>query len=146
MASPGDIHKLFVQAWNKRDFATFRKLLAADYSYVGADGKELKGPDAGVAAAKGFAEIFPDAQTKIISMYDSGNVSVGEFITTGTQENAFMGIPATSKSVMIQRCNIITVSNDLISSEHDYTNLLSVLLQIGATVAPPPPPQPAPQP
>jgi len=138
MATPGDIHKLFVQAWNARDFVTFRKLLAADYSYIGADGKELKGPDAGVAAAQGFAAVFPDAQTKIISMYDSGYVSVGEFITTGTQTNAFMGIPATNKSITVQRCNIITVSNGLITSEHDYTNLLSVLLQIGAKVVPGP--------
>jgi len=137
MATPNEVHSQFVEAWNKRDFTTFGKLLATDYSYVGADGKEVKGSQAGLAAAQGFAAVFPDAQTKILSLYQDGETSVGEFQTTGTQKAAFMGLPVTNKVVTITRCNIIKVRSGLIYSEHDYMNMLSVLLQLGASVQPP---------
>ena len=137
MASARDIHQQFVAAFNNRDFTTFQNMLAPDYVYVGADGQELKGPQAGVAAAQGFLAIFPDAQSKILSLYEDDNTSVGEFQTTGTQKNAFMGIPATNKSVTTAHCNIIRIRNGLIYSEHDYTNMLAILLQLGASVQPP---------
>jgi steroid delta-isomerase-like uncharacterized protein len=137
MASANDLHRQFVEVWNKRDFVTFKSLLAANYSYVGADGTEASGVQAGMNAAQGFVAIFPDAQTKILSLYGVGDTSVGEFLTTGTQTNSFMGIPATNKVVAVQRCNIIRVRDGLIYSEHDYMNMLSVLLQIGASIQPP---------
>ena len=137
MASPKQVHQQFVEAWNNRDFTAFRNLLAENYTYTGADGKEVPGPDAGVAAAQGFATIFPDANTKILSLYEEGETSIGEFLTTGTQKVAFMGLPPTNKVVSVTRCNLIKVYGGRIYVEHDYMNMLSVLMQLGASIQPP---------
>jgi steroid delta-isomerase-like uncharacterized protein len=136
MAQPNDVHRQFVEAWNKRDFVTFKSLLADSYSYTGADGTEANGVHTVVNAAQRFVAIFPDAQTKILSLYEDGDTSIGEFLTTGMQKDSFMGMPATNKTVTVQRCNIIKVRDGRIYREHDYMNMLSVLLQIGASIHP----------
>jgi steroid delta-isomerase-like uncharacterized protein len=136
LAQPSDLHRQFVQAWNQRDFNTFRALLHPDYAYTDCDGKVTPGPDAGVAAAQALLVAFPDAQTQITSMHTSGDLSLGEFVTKGTQTGVLNGIPASGKSVVVVRCNIIEVKDKLIFREREYMDMLGVLVQIGAVQAP----------
>ena len=135
MASPSEIHKQFVDAFNKRDFAAFRNLLHPDYTYT-SDGQVKQGPDAGVATAQGLLVAFPDAATQINVMREAGELSYGEFLTQGTQTGELMGIPASGKKVALFRCNVIEVCDNLIYRERDYSDMMSVLIQIGAMKAP----------
>lgn len=136
MQSPEDVHRAFVTAWNQRDWTTFRALLHPDYTYTGADGKTIAGPDAGLAAGQMFAAAFPNAQTNIVMIHRSDSTSVGEFVTSGDQTGAFAGIPPTGRHVTLARCNIIDVRDGLVYRERDYTNLLSVMIQLGVIPAP----------
>lgn len=136
MASPSDIHKQFVDAWNKRDWVTFRNLLHPEYTYTPSFGQEQQGPDAGVAAAKAVLPAFSDAQTQINILRASGETSYGEFLTQGTQTGPFMGVPASGKKIALRRCNVIEIRDDLIYRERDYTDMMSLMVQIGAIKPP----------
>ena len=136
MAQPSDLHRRFVEAWNKRDFTTFRALLHPDYTYTDCDGKVVPGPDAGVAAAQALLKAFPDAQTQIAFMSTAGDLSYGEFVSKGTQTGPLNNIPASGKSVVVVRCNVIQEKDKLIYREREYMNMLGVLVQIGAVSAP----------
>ena len=60
MSSPATIHREFADAWNRRDWNTFRNLLHPHYSYTGGDGKEMTGgPDIGLGIAQMYASAFP---------------------------------------------------------------------------------------
>jgi steroid delta-isomerase-like uncharacterized protein len=136
MAQPSDLHRQFVEAWNKRDFTTFRALLHPEYTYTDCDGKVSSGPDTGVAAAQALLTAFPDAQTQIVTLSTAGDLSYGEFVTKGTQTGPLTGIPASGKSVVVVRCNVIEVKDKLIYREREYMDMLGVLVQIGAVRAP----------
>ncbi len=136
MASANEIHREFVAAWNARDFDKFKSMLDPEYTYTGSDGKTIPGPDSGVAAAKVFASAFPDAQTEIKEMHGSGETSIGEFLTAGTQTGPMMGIPPTGKKVSVNRCNIIQIRGDKIYREREYMDMMTVLVELGIVTPP----------
>src|SRR5690242_21518997 len=62
MSSAETIHREVADAWNRRDWNTYRNLLHPHYSYTGGDGKEMTGgPDTGLGVAQMYASAFPDA-------------------------------------------------------------------------------------
>ncbi len=138
MAS-ASIQEKLVDCWNHRDFDSYKRLLHSEYSYVGTDGKVLKGgPQTGVDVAKMYAAAFPDAVLTITKVVTSGDTLVCEMVGRGTHGGNFMGIPATHKPVEVFVCNIVTLKDGKVLKEREYMDAAHVLRQIGAIIQPPP--------
>ena len=86
MANASDIHRQILDAWNRRDWDTYRSLLHSEYRYTGPDGKEHIGPEAGVNIGKMYATAFPDGKVEVTNVLGSGNNAFCEFVARGTHK------------------------------------------------------------
>jgi len=137
MATQVNVHHQMAEAWNRRDFDAYRKLIHPEYSYTGPDGKEITGgPDVAVGVAQLYAKAFPDATLEVRRAYEHGDVSVAEMFAKGTHGGDLMGVPATGKPVEITICNVVELREGKIYREREYMDMFSMLLQIGA-ISPP---------
>ncbi len=136
MANPSEIHSELLDAWNRRDWDKMRNLFHDDYTYTGADGKELVGPEAGIEVARSYAEAFPDGKTEITNLCVSGNTAVAEFVARGTHQGELMGVAPTGKPIEVRVCNVMEIRDGKVYREREYLDTMTILVQIGA--APPP--------
>jgi len=49
MPSPEDVAREYLEAWNRRDWDSFKGVLDSQYTYTGGDGQTQTGPEAGLA-------------------------------------------------------------------------------------------------
>ena len=131
MASAAQIHQQMMNAWNARDFDTMRSLLHPDYTYTGGDGKEVSGPDAGIAIARMYAASFPDGRVEVRRVYTQGDTAVAEFVARGRHGGELMGIAPTGKAVEIHICNIMELRDGKVYREREYFDMLTMLTQLG---------------
>ena len=132
MADTAALHRDMFQSVNDRDFKKLRDLYHAEYTYMGGDGAEQKGADAGVAVAETYTSAFPDVTLEIRNQYTSGDdVSIIEFTARGTHEGQLEDIPPTGKKVEIFVCNIIEARDGKILREREYFDQMSMLQQLG---------------
>ena len=136
MANVSDIHRQILDAWNRRDWDTFRSLLHPDYSYVGPDGKEQNGPEAGLSVAKMYANAFPDGKAEVKNTFVTGSTAVCEFVARGTQKGELKGIKPTGRRVDINICNVIELRDGKIYREREYMDMLTMMVQLGVVQPP----------
>ena len=137
MSSPATIHREFADAWNRRDWNTFRNLLHPHYSYTGGDGKEMTGgPDIGLGIAQMYASAFPDATLEIREVYVQGNTAIAEMVARGTHKGDLMGIPATNRIAEITICNVVEVRDGRLYREREYMDMLHMFAQLGVISLP----------
>jgi steroid delta-isomerase-like uncharacterized protein len=89
--------------------------------------------------AKLFAE-FPDMKFAVSRTFTKGNVVVAEWVSTGTNTGDFTGpmaMKATNKSVGFQGASILWYGDDgLISKEHVYFDMGTIMAQLGVAKMP----------
>ena len=73
MTSPADVAREYLEAWNRRDWETFRGVLDDQYTYTGGDGQLQRGPEAGLAVGQMFATAFPDGHIEIQHLHAAGD-------------------------------------------------------------------------
>jgi len=134
--SAKDVARASIEAWNKRDFSRMRELMHADYSYTGGDGKELKGADAGMEVAQGYATAFPDGRIEVTSIKEAGDTAIVEFVARGTHKGDLMGIAPTGKSIDIRVCNVMDIRDGKIHKEREYFDALTMMAQLGVVKDP----------
>ena len=135
MASPADIAREYLEAWNRRDWETFGGVLDDQYTYTGGDGELQRGPEAGLAVGQMFATAFPDGHIEIQHLHAAGDTAIMEFIGRGTHTGDLMGIAPTGRQMTINVCTILTVRNDKIVSEREYMDMLTMMQQLGVAPA-----------
>ena len=135
MTSPADVAREYLEAWNRRDWETFRGVLDDQYTYTGGDGQLQRGPEAGLAVGQMFATAFPDGHIEIQHLHAAGDTAIMEFIGRGTHNGDLMGIPPTGREMSINVCTILTVRNDKIVSEREYMDMLTMMQQLGVAPA-----------
>jgi steroid delta-isomerase-like uncharacterized protein len=131
MSSAAQIHQQMVNAWNARDYDTMQSLLHPDYTYTGGDGKEMRGPEAGMAIARMYAAAFPDGRIEVQRVYTQGDTAVAEFVARGTHGGELMGIAPTGRAVEINICNVMELRDGKIHREREYFDMLTMLTQLG---------------
>jgi steroid delta-isomerase-like uncharacterized protein len=136
MANPSDMQREMLEAWNSRDFDKMRSMAPPQYTYMGADGKEYVGPDAGIEIARMYAAAFPDGRIEVRRIHTAGDVSIAECVARGTHKGELMGVAPTGKPVEILLCNVMEVRGGKIYREREYMDMLALLSQIGAVTAP----------
>ncbi len=136
MSTASNIHKEVLDAWNRRDFQVMRNLYHAQYTYTGGDGKEIRGPDAGVDVARMYANAFPDGKVEIRNVFVQGDTAVCEFRAHGTHKGEFLGIRPTGKRIEINVCNVIELREGKIYREREYMDTATMLTQLGVNQIP----------
>ena len=138
MSDPAAIARDYLESFNNRDWDKMRSLFHPQYSYTGGDGQKQQGPEAGVAIAQMFSGAMSDAKIKIDRIHASGDTAVTEFTGSGTQDGAFMGIPASGRKVSMPVCNVIEIRDGKIYAEREYMDAAHLFQQMGATAIPQP--------
>jgi len=136
MANVSDIHRQILDAWNRRDWDSFRGLLHPEYRYIGPDGKELVGPEAGLNLAKMYANAFPDGKLEAKNVFGTGETAVCEFVARGTHRGELKGIKPTGRRVEINVCNVIELRDGKCYREREYMDMLTMMVQIGVVQPP----------
>jgi len=134
--STKDIVKEYLEAWNNREFDRMRDLMHPDYTYTGGDGREQKGPEAGLAVSRMFASAFPDGRTNVVNIKESGDTVLVEKIGRGTHRGDLMGMAATGRSVAIPVCEVFEVRDGKIYREREYLDMATMMTQLGVTRVP----------
>ncbi len=82
---------------------------------------------------------FPDLHMAVEDVFASGEKAVARVRYTGTNQGAFMGMPATGKSVDIQLIDIFGFGDDGRVREHwGVIDLMAMMQQLGVVPAGPP--------
>jgi len=136
MAKVSDIHRQILDAWNRRDWETFHTLLHPEYRYIGPDGKELVGPEAGLNLAKMYANAFPDGKLEVKNVVGSGETAVCEFVVRGTHKGDLRGIKPTNRRAEINICNVIELRDGKVYREREYMDMLTMMVQLGVVQPP----------
>ena len=74
---------------------------------------------------------FPDLKAELISMASKGDITFAHFHMTGTNTGAFMGMPATGKSVDIEGVDIMRFENGLAVEHWGYVEEMKMMQQLG---------------
>lgn len=120
MLTPETMHREFIGAYNRRDFAAMKTLLDEDYVYVSGDGKAARGIEAGLQNAYLYATAFPDAVIEVARVFQFGNTAVAELVARGTHLGNLHGMPPTKKKVEIVMCNVMELRDGKIHREREY--------------------------
>ena len=82
---------------------------------------------------------FPDLRMEVEDVFASGAKVVARVRYTGTNRGAFMGMPATGKSVDVQLIDMFLFGDDGLVREHwRVMDALATMQQLGAVPAGPP--------
>ncbi len=136
MSDPATIAREYLEAWNRRDWETFRGVLHAGYSYTGGDGQTQKGPEAGLAVGQMFANAFTDGKIELRKISVAGDIAVVEFIARGTHDGDLMGIAPTGRQMELPVCTVLEVRDGKILAEREYMDMLHLMQQLGVAPAP----------
>jgi steroid delta-isomerase-like uncharacterized protein len=82
---------------------------------------------------------FPDMRMDVKDLIASGDKAVARLRVSGTHKGAFMGIPATGKSVSVNLIDITRFGDDGLAREHwGVVDQLALMQQLGVIPAAPP--------
>jgi steroid delta-isomerase-like uncharacterized protein len=124
---------------NAGDVEGFGRLMADDF----VDHEELPGlaatKDGVLAFFRTQLAAFPDMRMDVQDIVASGDKVVARVRYTGTNHGAFMGAPATGKSVDVQLIDIFRFGEDGLAHEHwGVMDQLTMMQQLGMVPAGPP--------
>lgn len=135
-----DVARQSVEAFNAGDWDRARALHAED---VAADElatqSRTEGIEALLESEQGWKRAFPDATGTITSAIESGDNAVLEITWSGTQSGPLATpegeLPPSDRHVEVRACQVFTVQGDRITESRHYFDLMTLLMQIGATQA-----------
>ncbi len=124
---------------NAGDIDEFARHLADDF----VEHEETPGLAPTKDGVKAFFQMqlaaFPDLRMEIEDVVANGDKVVGRVRYTATNRGAFMGMPATGKSVDVQLIDIFRFGDDGLVHEHwGVMDALAMMQQLGAVPAGPP--------
>ena len=135
MGSPADVAREYLEAWNRRDWKTFREVLDDEVTYTGGDGQLQRGPEASMAVGQMFATALPNGRIDIREVHSAGDTAIVEFTGSGTHTGDLMGIAPTGRQMSINVCTVLTVRGGKIVSEREYMDMAHIMRQLGVMPA-----------
>jgi steroid delta-isomerase-like uncharacterized protein len=127
--------------WNAHDVSLFGDLIAEDYVHHWGIGEDVTGRDAFVASVAAFVTAFPDLSFTVNEVFLADDVVIHLWTATGTQKEAFGGIPPSDITVTWTGINVSRVECGVIVEGWGEADHFSRLQQQGAimTLATPEP-------
>jgi steroid delta-isomerase-like uncharacterized protein len=127
----------YTDAWNDHDPDAVVAQFASDGTYVD---PSLDDPLSRAEVADFVAETvaaFPDVrftERRVTTAESSENlVLTAEWTMTGTHEGSFQGLPPTGETVEIEGVDIVTITDEGITSITGYFDQSAVMAQLGLT-------------
>ncbi|MFM0169865.1 ester cyclase [Paraburkholderia sediminicola] len=108
---PKQIATQWYEAFASHDAELLEKILAPNWIDIPSPPAVPHGPEAAKAAMAMLISAFPDFDIKIEDIVQEGNKVVVRSNITGTQRQAFAGLPATGRSMKIQAVDIHEINN-----------------------------------
>jgi steroid delta-isomerase-like uncharacterized protein len=124
-----ELIRRYVDTWNSGDLEALSQFWAPDmqhhtrsrsYDYEGV--KQI---------VTDFAEAFPDLHFELEDIVGEGDRVVTRMRATGTHSNAYMGVPATYRSIDCQVMGIARIENGKMAEHWGVTDELAIMQQIG---------------
>jgi steroid delta-isomerase-like uncharacterized protein len=133
-----DIYRQAVAAVSAGDASALDHLLASDM----VDHNPMPGQPAGRAGFKAWMAAarssFPDFSCTVQTVLSEQDLVAGHVVWRGTQRGAFLGLPATNRTVAVQAFHIVRISSGLIVDWWGNADLLGAAQQIGGQIVLPP--------
>jgi steroid delta-isomerase-like uncharacterized protein len=124
-----------LEAWNRRDLATYAELYAPD-AVVRGVGPGPLGVEETMGAYEAFFAGFPDLRLTVEETVEEGERIAVRFTVRGTHEGVFQGIPPTGRTVDVQGISILHFSEGRIVERWNQLDQLGMLQQLGVLPAP----------
>lgn len=98
---------------------------------------QLRVPDTYRAWFGNLFRAFPDLEMKVLEIAGAGELAAVRWRATGTFSGParFEGLVATGARVETEGCDMLTIRDELIESNHAYTNGAELARQLGALPA-----------
>jgi steroid delta-isomerase-like uncharacterized protein len=124
------ILKAWEAAWDRGEVDALDELLSPDYRRFGSAGAEhdLAEFKASIVAAR---SAFPDLDTTIDEIVIEGDCAAVRWHTTGTHENSFLGVPATTRQVVVSGATFAHFDGDRIVEEFVTWDPRALLTALG---------------
>jgi steroid delta-isomerase-like uncharacterized protein len=120
-------HQLFDALISRGDLSLVDALIAPDFvNDRGPGGRE--GFAAGLMAVRAA---FPDWTSSVDELMVGDQTVAARWTVRGTQRGAFMGIPATGRSVVMQECGFLSFREGKLCAIRRVADELSMLRQLG---------------
>jgi len=131
-------NKALVRRWyeevlNGPNLAVADEIVAADLVFNG----QPIGRAGITQAAAWVRSIFPDLHVTVEDVVAEGDRIVTRFTARATHRGEFMGIPPTGKTVTLAGVHVDRVRDGRIAERWETVDLLALLRELGATIAPP---------
>ncbi|GEL23100.1 hypothetical protein PSU4_20540 [Pseudonocardia sulfidoxydans NBRC 16205] len=124
-----------IDRWNAGDLEGYLRIYDADVLVHGFGPEPLD--KAGVRAFyEALTAAFPGSRIELHDTFGSGDRIVSRFTLSGTHDGEFMGVPATGNPIAMNGITILRMRDGVCLERWTSTDLLSVLVQIGAMPAP----------
>jgi steroid delta-isomerase-like uncharacterized protein len=135
---PAEGNKALVRRWyeevlNGPNLAVADDVVAADLVFNG----QPIGREGIKQAAAWVRSIFPDLHVTVDDVVAEGDRVVTRFTARATHRGELMGIPPTGKTVTLRGVHVDRVQDGRIAERWETVDLLALLRELGATVAPP---------
>jgi steroid delta-isomerase-like uncharacterized protein len=123
--------------WNKRNVEFFVNLHSPDYVYFTPSGTSKPMSHEGVIEmVKMLWAAFPDAVWRIDELIAKGDMVMSRNTFTGTNKEAYMGIPPTGKNFELSIMNMSRIKNGKMIEEREEMDGLSMMQQLGMELRP----------
>ena len=128
------VSRVFAEGMNQRRFAVLDELIAP--AYVNHD---MPAPGPGPTGLKQvlgmFIEAFPDMGLKVEQVIGEGDTVATRGSFTGTHKGAFMGVPATGKSVTVKFMDFWRIENGKAVENWVQMDIMGLMQQLGVVPA-----------
>ena len=132
------VHRYVEQILNRGNMAVADELLASDYKrYISPTTAPLS-VDVQKQRLAGIRTAFPDWHLTVEDMIADGDRVSFRATIRGTHKGAFQSIPPTGNAVTVSALDIVRIENGKIAEHWGGPDLLNLLQQLGAVIAPGP--------
>jgi steroid delta-isomerase-like uncharacterized protein len=83
----------------------------------------------------GFKAIFPDLEEDLLDIIASGDTIATRWVVTGSQQQEFMGIPATGQPIRVEGMNFYRLRDRRVTDIWTQFDSLGMMQQLGAIPA-----------
>lgn len=128
---PKQVASQWYEAFARHDTELLEKILAPNWVDIPSPPNTPHGPEAAKATMAMLVTVFPDFDIKIEDIIQDGNKVVVRSTITGTQRQAFAGLPATGRSMKIQAVDIHEIENGKIIRTWHTEDWMTGLRELG---------------
>ena len=139
MADNVSLARTLYEAFNERDFDKQADYMTPDSTItIVGSGDTYQGPGGARKYNMMWAEAFPDGKITIDNIVAAGGFVVVEFTGRGTHTGTLAGpagsIPATGRAVTLKLCDVLEISQGMVTSQRTYFDTASLMSQLGVAI------------